>query len=52
VLEIVTGETIPRGSILKTDKIGMHLESRKGLVLTVSFRLHSPLDDSRDKRTP
>ncbi len=48
VLQIVTGETIPRGELLKTDKIGMSYEY---IVSILSFRighydrLHSIIDD-------
>lgn len=47
ILEVVTGTSIPRGQILKTDKIGL-LWVHGGRFLSLSLvrfgRLHSPLN--------
>ena len=51
MLEIVTGEKIPRGQVLNTDKIGEFTLSRKMVTELTARRLHPALDDGRDQRT-
>jgi hypothetical protein len=55
VLEIVMGQTIPRGSVLSTDKIGTFAPGTKLFLprpLSRSLRLHPALDDGSNERAP